>query len=301
MLTTFRVLWKFCRPHTVIGTAISIITIFSIICTHNKIQHVPLLLMALGIGIASNVFIVGINQIADVNIDKINKPYLPIPAGELSMRKAKIIVIIALVTSFVLALKISLMLFFIILFSAFIGWAYSMPPVYLKRHHITAALAITSVRGFVINVGGFIVFNGLVNKSDEFPVNMMVLTVFILLFSVVIAWFKDLPDIDGDSQYDIKSLAIMYSPKTAFLWGNALIILAYLFTVFIKLKDFDSEIEPSFETKTLLSGHIFLLAIFILNIFFVNLSDKISVKKFYKRFWWFFFGEYLLYLFAYLG
>ncbi|MBK6574488.1 MAG: UbiA family prenyltransferase [Saprospiraceae bacterium] len=41
----------------------------------------------------------GINQIADVNIDKINKPYLPIPSKVLSMQQAKYIVITALLLS----------------------------------------------------------------------------------------------------------------------------------------------------------------------------------------------------------
>ena len=88
--------------------------------------------MALIIGVTCNIFIVGINQIADVNIDKINKPYLPIPSGALSMQQAKYIVFTALFISLGLALYITPYLFGIIALAATIGWAYSMPPLYLK-------------------------------------------------------------------------------------------------------------------------------------------------------------------------
>ena len=70
-------LWKFSRPHTIIGSVISICTLYMIVCNEKGLQQIPLLLLALAIGITCNIFIVGINQVADVEIDKINKPYLP--------------------------------------------------------------------------------------------------------------------------------------------------------------------------------------------------------------------------------
>ena len=252
-----KTLWNFSRPHTAVGTFVSIITLFIIICAHNKMQWVPLLVLALAVGLFSNIFIVGINQIADVHIDKINKPHLPIPSGELSMRQAKIIVYTSLSLSLCLALFISMYLFFIIVVSSLIGWAYSMPPVHLKKHHVTAALAITIVRGVFINVGGFIIFNYLVNKSFDWPVNMKILTVFIIVFSVVIAWFKDLPDVEGDAKYNIKSLAITYSQKTTFLLGNVVVIGVYLLSIFWKLSDFSTGPDSVFQNNVLLYGNIF--------------------------------------------
>ena len=38
-----------------------------------------------------NVCIVGINQLYDVEIDRVNKPYLPLASGELSMRGGMLI------------------------------------------------------------------------------------------------------------------------------------------------------------------------------------------------------------------
>ncbi|MEZ5012888.1 MAG: homogentisate phytyltransferase [Chitinophagales bacterium] len=294
-------LWKFSRPHTVAGTVISIFTLYYIITAQAEDLHYIYLFLALIIGITCNIFIVGINLIADVPIDAINKPYLPIPSGALQVRHAKIIVTVSLFISLILALCITPILFGIIALAAIIGWAYSMPPFYLKKHHITSALAIASVRGVLLNAGGFLVFNYLVNDTLEMPENVLIITAFIIVFSVVISWFKDLPDIPGDTKYHIKTFAIQYSPKQTLIWGNVWIDLAYTGTIFLKAREYITSSGNNFETRVLLFGHIFLFLLFILHAFTIHLNDAASVKKYYKRFWLFFFAEYALYLLAYAG
>lgn len=293
-------LWKFSRPHTIIGSVISICALYIIVCDKDNTQHFLLLLIALAIGITCNIFIVGINQIADVNIDKINKPYLPISSGALSVHEARIIVYTSLFISLAMALFISPYLFGIIALSAAIGWAYSMPPFYLKQHCLPATLSIAIVRGVMINVGGFMVFNYIVNKSLEIPENVKILTLFIVVFSIVISWFKDLPDVEGDAKYNIKTFAILYSPKTVLIMGTLLVAMAYLLTIYIKYVDFATSETPSINTTILLYGHVFLFILFIINTFSIRLNKLHSIKKFYKRFWMFFFAEYMLYLLAYL-
>ncbi len=295
------ILWKFSRPHTIIGSVISICTLYFIIYRQHGIFDIPYFIMALIIGVSCNVFIVGINQIADVEIDKINKPDLPIPSGELKINQAKIIVGSALSVSLVVALFVSPYLLMIIAIAAFIGWAYSMPPLHLKKHHLPAALAIATVRGVLLNAGGFMGFNYVINHEIEMPKNVLILTLFVIAFSIVIAWFKDLPDMAGDARYNIKSLAILYSPKITLLLGHLLVGATYLFTIYSKYLDFTLSKTPSVETKVLLYGHVILFLLFAINAFFVNLNEHQSLKKFYKRFWWFFFAEYILYLVAYIG
>jgi homogentisate phytyltransferase/homogentisate geranylgeranyltransferase len=293
------ILWKFSRPHTIIGSVISIYTLFCIIYDKQEIHSLSYLIMALIIAITCNIFIVGINQVADVNIDKINKPYLPIPSGVLSVQQAKIIVYCALFISLGLALFISPYLFGIIAIATSIGWAYSMPPFYLKQHHVSAAFAIATVRGVLLNAGGFLVFNYLINNSLEMPENVKILTLFIIVFSIVISWFKDLPDIEGDAKYNIKTFAILYSPKVVLITGNLLVGFAYVITIYMKWLEYIITEISSFETNVLLVGHLILLGLFIINAFSVRLDENQSIEKFYKRFWWFFFAEYALYLLAY--
>jgi homogentisate phytyltransferase/homogentisate geranylgeranyltransferase len=292
-------LWKFSRPHTVIGSVISIYTLYTIVCGPKQMEHIGLLIMAIIVGITCNIFIVGINQIADIEIDKINKPKLPIPSGELSLKEANWIVYSSLLISLIFALIISPLLLLIIFLATFIGWAYSMPPIYMKRHHVYSAMAISSVRGVLINVGGFIVFNSIVNQSYALPMNVKILAVFIIVFSIVISWFKDLPDIAGDSQFKIKTFAIVYSPRLAWISGTILLSLAYLFCIIVQYQFLGTDSETLLRTKILLYGHLALWILFLTNSLKVQIDKKESIQKFYKRFWLFFFAEYLLYLIAY--
>ena len=90
------VLWRFSRPHTIIGTAVSVAGLFAIsvdalggVDAGTAAFHLFWTLVA---GLSVNVFIVGINQITDVEIDRVNKPGLPIAAGDLSVERAWAIV-----------------------------------------------------------------------------------------------------------------------------------------------------------------------------------------------------------------
>lgn len=283
------ILWKFSRPHTIIGSVISITTLYFYAYRNQDPFNLTLLLLAIVVGITCNVFIVGINQVQDVEIDRINKPYLPIPAGVLTLSQAKVIVYSSLIISLGVGLFISPYLFAIVALSTFIGWAYSMPPFYLKKHHITAALSITIVRGVLLNAGGFLLFNFLLNNVVEMPRDIKILSLFVITFSIVISWFKDLSDMEGDAKFNIKTLAIAFSPKQVLIAGNILVGCAYLFTIFTTI-----------NKGILFYGHIVLLSLFIINTLTINLNEHKSIKKYYQRFWLFFFAEYLLYLLAYL-
>ncbi len=293
------VLWRFSRPHTIIGTIVGIYTLYLLVCGAHHTSCVSYLLMALLIGITCNIFIVGINQIADVPIDRINKPYLPIPSGDLTVEQARIIVYTAIGISLSVALCVSPYLFIIIALSAGMGWAYSMPPLYLKRHHLTAALAITFVRGILLNAGGFMVFQYLVHGTLHMPGDVKLLTMFIVIFSIVIAWFKDLPDMKGDAKFNIRTFAILYSPRTALILGHVLVGSAYLVTMGIQYVEGRASGFSSTDTQVLFYGHIVLFGLFLINAFTIRLHDPLSVRTFYMRFWYFFFGEYLLYILAY--
>src|SRR6185436_15194218 len=92
-----KILWQFSRPHTIIGSICSITALYIMACGGRELQeHLLLYIETLIAALACNVFIVGINQVADVELDKINKPYLPLAAGTLSKRNALLIIYISL-------------------------------------------------------------------------------------------------------------------------------------------------------------------------------------------------------------
>jgi homogentisate phytyltransferase/homogentisate geranylgeranyltransferase len=106
-----------------------------------------------------NLYITGLNQITDVEIDKVKKPYLPIASGDLSPQNATIIVTIALILSLAMGLSHpglgSRGLNVALWGSMVLGTMYSLPPFRLKRFPLLAAVCIVAVRGTIINAGFF--------------------------------------------------------------------------------------------------------------------------------------------------
>ena len=98
------VLWRFSRPHTIIGTTTAIVALYAIAVARLGGHALWDLWWVLVAGWCVNVFIVGVNQLTDVEIDRVNKPELPIAAGDLSPAAARRIVAACAVIPVVLAL-----------------------------------------------------------------------------------------------------------------------------------------------------------------------------------------------------
>jgi homogentisate phytyltransferase/homogentisate geranylgeranyltransferase len=289
-MKALKILWQFSRPHTIIGSVCSITALYIIACNgNNLLQHGWLYAATLIAALGCNVFIVGINQIADVEMDKINKPYLPLAAGTLSRKNALAIVFTALVIALIFAFLASFFYFLLIIIILLIGIAYSLPPLYLKQHHLPAALAITLVRGLLVNVGIFLHFQKAINGNYELPGYIWCLAAFIMAFSIAIAWFKDLPDTEGDEKFHVRTLAVLYSKKNALTGGMLMVGIAY---IAVLLWSFFYAIKNPWY---LITTHGLLFILFLVNYFSVQLKDKNSIKKFYLRFWVFFFAEYILF------
>ncbi|MBK9254008.1 MAG: homogentisate phytyltransferase [Saprospiraceae bacterium] len=288
MIKKLQILWKFSRPHTIIGSIMSITTLYLLALKDiNYSDHLCLLVWTIITGIACNIFIVGLNQMIDVESDKINKPYLPLASGELAKSHAKRIIISSLILTLVTSFLLSYVLGILILIIVFIGIIYSVPPIQLKRHHLPAALSITLVRGLLVNVGMFFHFRYAVYADfGSTTWALWVLTGFVILFSVAIAWFKDLPDVAGDRVYSYKTLAVLYSEKFVFRSGFVLLSLAYICTIYVCWTHSD---------LFLFYSHIVLFLLFLLNVYMADLKVKASIVRFYMYFWVFFFAEYIVF------
>ncbi|KAJ0744761.1 putative homogentisate phytyltransferase [Helianthus annuus] len=86
---TLDVIYKYSRTYTLKGTVLSIISI-SLLAVQNLSDFTPSfflgVMQAIVGGCLANLYVVGINQLSDVEIDKVNKPYLPLASGELPVR-----------------------------------------------------------------------------------------------------------------------------------------------------------------------------------------------------------------------
>src|SRR3712207_5531083 len=148
------------------------------------VESLEQLLGAMLACLCGNVYIVGLNQLEDVEIDRINKPHLPIAAGEFSRRQAQILVAVTGILALLLAGLLGPWLFLMVSISLAIGTAYSLPPVRLKRFPFWAALCIFSVRGAIVNLGLCLHFSNRLSSNDLVPpASVWVLTLFIVVFT----------------------------------------------------------------------------------------------------------------------
>ena len=300
-------LWKFSRPHTVIGTVISVVTLYFLANHANSIptaSNWTTLILTLISCVTCNIYITGLNQIYDVDIDRENKPNLPLLTQELSMGEAKKIVIFSLMISLVFSYFQNLFLGGLVTVIAIIGSLYTIPPIRLKRYHFWAATAIALVRGPLINVGIYIHFYA---SRYGLPINLSskiaLLTIFITTFSVGIAWFKDIPDVEGDKNNNIRTLSVKHGKKIALTSGTTLVSLSYLICIFYSfwpnLFTISFSPDPILDTPTILFFgiyHILALIFFLTISIKLNINNSIEVKKFYKMYWILFFLEYIAFL-----
>lgn len=298
-------LWQFSRPHTIIGSFLSITALFIIAwADQSKIVHPDALmveklllayLVTLTSALACNIYIVGLNQVKDVEIDKINKPNLPIPAGRFSIQQASVIVVVSLLISLATACMLGWYFLGLIALITAIGTAYSLPDWKFKKHHALAALSITVVRGVLVNLGMTVhflhVWNG---HSYTLPFHIIPLSIFVVGFSLGIAWFKDIPDTVGDEQYQIKTLALTITPQKAFKLGVLIVALSYLQVIV-----FGVLAKMPLNKYFLIGSHAVLLTIFLVKSFTLDLLQPSQVKRFYMFFWGLFFVEYIVYAMAY--
>ncbi|MFM7372969.1 MAG: homogentisate phytyltransferase, partial [Sphaerospermopsis kisseleviana] len=135
--------WKFSRPHTIIGTSLSVFGLYlltlGVTSTSFSVVHLGQIFGTWLACIAGNIYIVGLNQLQDVDIDKINKPHLPLASGEFSREQGTLIVVITGILALVVAWLNGPYLLGMVGISLLIGTAYSLPPIRLKQFPFWAA------------------------------------------------------------------------------------------------------------------------------------------------------------------
>jgi homogentisate phytyltransferase / homogentisate geranylgeranyltransferase len=275
MMRSLHTFWKFTRPHTIIGSALSVTSLYVLVVAQPGAvaDHLGVWLPSLVAALACNVFITGLNQWSDVEVDRINKPWL----------------LASLVLALAIAAWSSWSFFALIALISFLGWAYSMPPIQFKRHHFGAALAITVVRGLLVNLGFYAHYMEQLHGRATLDPIIGPLTAFVALFSIGIAWFKDIPDTKGDAEYHFGTLAVRMGRRSALVLGAIVVVLAYLAVILPALLG----LLP-FPAWYTLSFGLPLIA-FVAMAARSDVNKDAEVKRFYLFFWGLFFLAYMVY------
>ena len=288
-------LWKFSRPHTIIGTTLSVLSLYLVAISSNSspLPTAYSLLSLVGAWLAcicGNIYIVGLNQLEDVDIDKINKPDLPVASGEFSLAMGRLIVAVTGISALLLAWLFGPFLLGMVALSLLIGTAYSLPPIRLKRFPFWAALCIFGVRGAIVNLGLYLHFSWVLQQNQGISAKVWVLTLFILVFTFAIAIFKDIPDMEGDLQYNITTFTIQLGKQAVFDLARWVITVCYVGMILVGLLHL-AEVSSVF----LVIANVAALSVMWWQSRKVDLEDKSAIARFYQFIWKLFFTEYLIF------
>jgi homogentisate phytyltransferase / homogentisate geranylgeranyltransferase len=283
------VLWRFSRPHTLVGTFLSAAGLYLIAVASLPGAGIDHLLWVMLAGACVNVAIVGVNQITDIEIDRINKPQLPLAAGDLSVEAAWRIVAVCAAVPVGLGLTQGPLETGAVVAALAVGAAYSLPPVRLKRHPVIASLCISGVRAVAVNLGMYGHFSLAFGGRLDVPPSVWALTLFVLPFSFAIAVLKDVPDREGDRRFRVATFTIRLGPRRAARLGVGALVAAYAGMAILGPLLVDDA-----NGGVLVAGHLGAMATVLVTARRADPSDPVAFTRFYMGIWVLFFLEYAL-------
>ncbi len=193
-MSSLRTYWTFSRPFTLVppmtGIFSGALLGYGATRVPFNVVHVGLAVLAAGVlNAASN----GLNQICDLTNDRINKPHRPLPSGDLTIRQAWMFTAATYVLALAMVWAVNLQTFVIYVIAAASTFAYSAPPVRLKRHPVGSNLIIALIRGCLLKVAGWAAVATVLSSLEPWYIGSIYL-VFLLGATTT----KDFADIEGD-------------------------------------------------------------------------------------------------------
>jgi 4-hydroxybenzoate polyprenyltransferase len=224
-MTKPKILVDFARPFTLLPPALGVVSgaVTAWGSGHHKLPvsfglMLPVVwgaLMAAVLNAGNN----AINQIYDLDIDRVNKPKRPLPSGVLGMRDAWIFTLVSFAVAWLLAFLASppsppevlarRECFWIVVVTTALCWVYSAPPLWTKRRGMLANLTIAIPRGVLLKVAGWSTVKTIVGPEPWYIGSIFG------LFLLGAASTKDFADIEGDKAGGCTTLPILYGVKAA--------------------------------------------------------------------------------------
>ncbi len=206
------------RPFTLVAPALGFASgAVTAIGAPPRAEWSPALLLSPAIGLvmaallnaASN----ALNQIYDLEIDRINKPGRPLTSGRLSIRDAWVFTWFAYGTALVLAWLVAPEgrheCFWIVAAATLCTVLYSVPPFRTKRLGLLANITIAIPRGVLLKVAGWSSVKTIIGAEPWF------IGAIFGLFLLGASTTKDFADMEGDAREGCRTLPILYGVRRA--------------------------------------------------------------------------------------
>jgi len=208
--------FKLIRPINCLITFFTII-VSGLICTNAN--HISFKLFLAGlVGFIITAAGNSLNDIIDVDIDRINRPQRPLPSAKVKIKQAWMLFVFLLTVSMVLSFLIDHLAFLIVLSSNALLILYS---VSIKRVPLFGNIVVSFLTSYAFIFGGMVVGN--VNDA-------LIPSVFAFLITLIREVIKDMEDIEGDKIARVITFPIKYGNKASKYFVLSVSLTLFLFT-----------------------------------------------------------------------
>lgn len=175
------------------------------------------------------------NDIIDLDIDRINAPYRPLPSGKVSMREAKIYAVVLFIIGTLAGLWLKIIEAIIIMFSSlFLSLLYNAK---LKKLGFLGNMAVGVSATSAFLFGDAVV----AGWSNFWPISNWDAAVYLFLISAILNTSREVAkgimDTEGDAKYGVKTIAVLYGKRNAARLVLALVCLAIFVAILPVVRD----------------------------------------------------------------
>jgi 4-hydroxybenzoate polyprenyltransferase len=219
--------WELARPFTLIAPALGMLT--GSVIALGAVPAVPLTpwvgvrivlgtLMAAVLNAASNT----LNQVTDLEADRVNKPGRPIPSGRVTETEAIRLAGWLYVGAFLLAAAVGPQCTLLAGTAAVLTVLYSAPPFRLKAVPYLANVVIAIPRGLLLKVAGWTCVR------DFGRLEPWYIGAIFALFLLGATTTKDFADVRGDTVAGFRTLPVVHGPRRAAWMIAPFLVLPFL-------------------------------------------------------------------------
>ena len=172
-----------------------------------------------------------LNAAYDADIDLVNKPYRPVPAGVVTKDEARSFAwVLYLVTIWRAASAFQLTYSFLVLCIMLITIGYSMPPLRFKQRLWWSNISVAWARGMLGFVAAWSIFDDPLLPHNGLPFDLAPFTIgaIMFLFLVGATTTKDFTDIEGDRRFGMNTLPVVYGPRKAARYSSPFLVAPFL-------------------------------------------------------------------------
>ena len=151
-----------------------------------------------------------LNEFADVNIDRVSKPYRKVVSGKLERDEVIGVAIFTMIISVAVAVIINRLFGLLVILISLFAMMYSLKPFRLKRFLGIGNLSIATPRGFLGVYSAWVAVGG--GLADHRILMFGLLLGIYVYFSNIT---KDIPDVEGDKADGIRTFPVVYGISKA--------------------------------------------------------------------------------------